>query len=104
MAAGGEALLERDSELEAVAAALARARQGSGHLLVIDGPAGVGKTALISSARELAAEDGLLTLYARGAELERDFGFGVVRQLFDSVLLAGELDLDTLFAGAARFA
>src|SRR5690242_1777695 len=104
MLASGDALLERDAELRAVAAALSTMREGSGGLFVIDGQAGVGKTALLSSVRELAADNGLLTLSARGAELERDFGFGVIRQVFDSVVLRGDLDLETLFAGAARFA
>jgi DNA-binding CsgD family transcriptional regulator len=44
----------------------------------------------------------MLVLNARGAELERDFVFGVVRQLFDHVVR--DNDPATLFTGAARFA
>src|ERR671930_2388986 len=76
-------LLERDGELEAIHSALARAAQGSGALVLVDGSAGVGKTALLETARAAAEQGGLLVLRARGAELERAFGFGVVRQLFD---------------------
>ncbi|HET6551241.1 MAG TPA: AAA family ATPase, partial [Solirubrobacter sp.] len=71
---------------------------GAGGLVMVDGPAGVGKTALLAAARAAAAEAGLLVLRARGAELEQEFGYGVVRQLFEDVARA------ELFTGAARFA
>lgn len=92
-------LLERDAELSAIARTLQQAADGAGGLLAIDGPAGVGKTSLLEAARTGAADAGLLTLRARGAELERAFAFGVVRQLFDEILRESPA---TLFAGAAR--
>ncbi len=97
-------LLEREAELEAVRRALARTAEGSGGLLVLDGPAGVGKTAMLESTRIAAAETGLLTLHARGAELEQDFAFGVMRQLFDGIVHDQSADPYALFDGAARFA
>jgi DNA-binding NarL/FixJ family response regulator len=97
-------LLERERELEAIRRALAQSAQGTGELLMIDGPAGVGKTALLDAAHEAAGDADLLVLRARGAELERAFGFGVVRQLFDEVLRSGRFDPEPLFTGAARFA
>jgi DNA-binding CsgD family transcriptional regulator len=97
-------LLEREDELAAIDVALARSAQGVGALVMIDGSAGVGKTALLEAARADAEEAGLLVVRARGAELERAFGFGIVRQLFDEVLRGGEFDSAALFAGAARFA
>ncbi|HEX6744500.1 MAG TPA: AAA family ATPase [Solirubrobacteraceae bacterium] len=97
-------LLEREHELEAIRLTLARAAQGTGGLAVIDGPAGVGKTALLEAALAIAQDADLLVLRARGAELERAFGFGIVRQLFDEVLRGGIVDPAALFAGAARFA
>jgi DNA-binding CsgD family transcriptional regulator len=97
-------LLEREHELEAIRRVLARSAQGAGGLVVIDGPAGVGKTALLDAARAVAQDEDLLVLRARGAELERAFGFGIVRQLFDEVLRGGMFDPAALFAGAARFA
>ena len=39
---------------------------------------------------------------ARGSELERDFAFGVVRQLFDPVLAEEQVDREHLFKGAAK--
>src|SRR4051794_12055944 len=71
------ALLERDAELGAISRALTGAAQGQGRVLVIDGPAGAGKTALLDAARTLAEDAGVRVLRARGAELEREFGFGV---------------------------
>ena len=97
-------LLERDAELAAMHRAFARAQDGSGGLVVVNGPAGVGKTALVDAARSAASEAGLLTLYARGAELERAFAFGVIRQLFDGVVHGTDGHPQALFAGAARFA
>ena len=67
--------------------------------MAIDGPAGVGKTTLLEAARSTALDAGLLTLHARGAELERAFAFGVVRQLFDEIVRGASAEL---FAGAAR--
>ncbi|MDA0171923.1 AAA family ATPase [Solirubrobacter taibaiensis] len=92
-------LLERDTELATLRHVLAGAADGSGGLVVLEGPPGVGKTALVDAAHAAAQDAGLLVLKARGAELERAFGFGVVRQLFDPVLRRPEL-----FTGVARFA
>ncbi len=99
--ATSDRLLERDAELEAIEHTLAQAMEGVGALIVVNGAAGVGKTSLLDAARAAASATGLLTLRARGAELERAFAFGVVRQLFDEVLREETTDL---FTGAARFA
>jgi DNA-binding CsgD family transcriptional regulator len=100
--AAGEPLLERGLELARIEAALAEARTGSGRFLVIEGPAGIGKTALLTATRRVAAEGGMRVLRSRGTELERDFAFGVVRQLFEAPLAeASELERgDLLQAGA----
>ncbi len=74
------ALLERDGDLALLGALLAAAQAGEGRLVVIEGPAGIGKTRLLDEARAAADGLGLAVLHARGGE-ERDFGFGVVRQL-----------------------
>ena len=79
-------LLERSEELARIEAALAEARTGRGRFVVIEGPAGIGKTALLAAARTAAAEGGMRVLRSRGTELERDFAFGVVRQLFEPPL------------------
>ena len=79
-------LLERDRELERIARCLQRARQGHGGALVVEGPPGIGKTVLLAAARAAAGEEGFRVLRARGAELEREFAFGVVRQLVEPVV------------------
>ena len=63
---------------------------------------GVGKTSLVDAACRLADEAGREILRARGSELEADFAFGVVRQLFERRLASvdGE-ELEALLAGPA---
>jgi DNA-binding CsgD family transcriptional regulator len=85
-AAGTAGVLERDAELARIEAAVARAAGGRGSLLVVEGPAGIGKSALIGAARAVSDAAGARTLRARGGELERDFAFGVVRQLLEPAL------------------
>jgi AAA ATPase domain len=79
-------LLERDQELERIGVCLQRARLGHGEALVVDGPAGIGKTIVLASGRDAAESAGFRVLRARGAELEREFAFGVVRQLVEPVI------------------
>jgi DNA-binding CsgD family transcriptional regulator len=97
--AGGR-LLERERELEALAATVEAATDGTAGLVLVEGPAGIGKSRLLAAARTLADEHGLLQLAARGGELERDFPFGIVRQLFES-LLVDESAHSNLLSGAA---
>jgi DNA-binding CsgD family transcriptional regulator len=84
----GDVLLERDRELERIGWCLKRAQEGHGSALVVEGPAGIGKTALLARARDTAQDEGIRVLRARGAELEREFAFSVVRQLVEPVLAA----------------
>jgi DNA-binding CsgD family transcriptional regulator len=105
VAAATEPLLERNEELARIESALAEARTGRGTFLVIEGPAGIGKTALLAAARTAAADGGMRVLRSRGTELERDFAFGVVRQLFEPPLAeASELERADLLQGAAGVA
>ena len=79
------------------------ARAGEGRLVVVEGTAGIGKTRLLGAARELAHARELEVLTARGGELEGEFAFGVVRQLFEAPLAAATPDLRAeLLAGAAE--
>ena len=95
-------LLERAGELARIESALARAREGHGTFVVIEGPAGIGKTALLGALRTGAANGGMRVLRSRGTELERDFAFGVVRQLFEPPLAeASELERADLLQAAA---
>src|SRR5205085_8016941 len=65
----------------------------------IEGPAGIGKSSLLAGLRG-ASERRLQVLQARGSELERDFAFGVVRQLFEAAVARMPSD-DTVLGGAA---
>jgi DNA-binding CsgD family transcriptional regulator len=81
-------LLEREAELEQVHSHVAAAAAGAGRLVAIEGGAGIGKTRLLAEARAAGVDAGLTALGARGAELEHDFAFGIVRQLFEPLLTA----------------
>jgi DNA-binding CsgD family transcriptional regulator len=85
-------LLERDREFELVGWCLRRAGEGQGGALAVEGPAGIGKTVLLAAAREVAEGEGFRVLRARGAELERGFAFGVVRQLVEPVLAEASVE------------
>jgi DNA-binding CsgD family transcriptional regulator len=98
-------LLERDDELDAVRVLSGATRDGDGAIVVIEGPAGAGKTSLLAGAVEIARSDGLSVGRARGSELEYDFPFGVVGQLYEPLLAElGANDRAELFTGAAEVA
>ena len=98
---GATALLERDAELRAIAERLATADRGRGGAVLVEGPPGIGKTALLATAAARAQAAGALVLRATGRELERDFAFGVARQLFEPVLAAAPpRQREALLAGA----
>jgi DNA-binding CsgD family transcriptional regulator len=80
------ALYEREAELAALSQAVADARDGTGGLVVIEGPAGIGKSRLLAETRTAAFAQGLAVLTARGTDLERDAPFGVVAELLAAVL------------------
>src|SRR5919198_1095444 len=93
-------LVEREREVAALAALLDAAPAGEGRVAWIEGPAGIGKSALLAEARRHAAGLDTRVLAARGSELEREFPFGVVRQLFEA-LLADPAARERALGGAA---
>jgi DNA-binding NarL/FixJ family response regulator len=104
-AAGANGLLERGSELDRLGSALQRATRGAGGVLVVEGGLGTGKTSLLRAAVGHAGDAGCEVLQGRGAELERDFGFGVMRQLFERALHSAEPERrERLLSGAAELA
>ena len=97
-----QVLLERDAVLARIDHRLRDAVAGNGSLLLLEGPAGIGKTRLVRAARQRTRELGLAVLSARGSELEREFAYGIVRQLFEAPLLAASpAERAELLAGAA---
>ncbi len=105
VAAATGPLLERNEELARIESALADARTGRGRFVVVEGPAGIGKTALLAAARTAAAEEGMRVLRARATEMETNFAFGVVRQLFEPPLVeVSDLERAELLQGAAGVA
>jgi DNA-binding CsgD family transcriptional regulator/predicted negative regulator of RcsB-dependent stress response len=96
-------LVERERELDTLARMLEATRRGFGGAVLVEGPPGIGKSRLLAAAA-VSAED-LLVRRARASELERDFPFGVVRQLFEPVLFASSgTERERLLAGAAGLA
>jgi class 3 adenylate cyclase/DNA-binding CsgD family transcriptional regulator len=101
----GPPLLERDAEIAAIHAVVAHARDGAGRLVAIEGRAGMGKTRLLAEARSAAEEGGFQILHARSSELEQDFAYCVMRQLFEPLLATVDpQERAELFGGAAALA
>ena len=97
----GAALLERSEEMNRIAESLRHAAEGAGRLVVIEGEAGVGKTELVRAALDYSRVQGMCALSAQGVELEREYPFGVARQLFSPLLRLGDC-VDDRFYGPAR--
>src|ERR1700742_1911760 len=96
---------ERDSELALINGALAAACAGNGSLVVLEGPAGIGKTSLLQATRAYAEGRDMEGLTSRGAEIERDFPYGIVRQLLARRLVtAPDEERGRLLDGSAALA
>lgn len=95
-------LIERGHEIASADDALRAAGEGHGGVLVIEGAAGIGKTRLVGDAIGRAQAQGMTVLRARGGELEHEFAFGIVRQLFERELTGASPERrEQLFADAA---
>ncbi|SDD12803.1 regulatory protein, luxR family [Geodermatophilus telluris] len=95
----------RDDELRVLADALGAAAAGAGRLVLVEGAAGVGKTRLVEATGVLARERGFRLLRARGVALEADLSFGVVRQLYERLLVGmSSAERDDVLSGAAQLA
>ncbi len=102
---GRTALLERGGELARVDQLLAASPGGGGACLVIEGRSGIGKTVLLSEVKARAQRAGMSVHSARGTQLDGEFAFGVVRQLFEpSIRGFREPERSRLFEGAASLA
>jgi len=102
---GADALLEREAAGSLVDEVLQRALNGQGATVKLEGPAGIGKSAMIAAVRADAARRGTVVISARSGELERDFPFAVARQLFVPWLsAASESERRQALNGAAAIA
>jgi len=83
-------LYGRERELGRLEEALREAREGASSVLVVRGPAGIGKSAVLRRARERAA--GMRVLEARGVEAESELPFSGLMELLGPVVgLTSEL-------------
>jgi DNA-binding CsgD family transcriptional regulator len=100
------ALLEdRGAQLAALDQLADRALAGQGGLVLLEGPAGAGRSVLLARFAESQRDKPLWTASARAAEDERDFPFGLVRQLLEPALRAvPPEDREQLFDGVAGLA
>lgn len=99
---GDMALIERDREVGRIEELLAEVGHGHGSTVLVEGPPGIGKTALLAAASTSAAVRQVRPLAATGGELEQDLPFAIVRQLFEvPVRTAGDADLLSGAAGLA---
>jgi DNA-binding CsgD family transcriptional regulator len=78
-------LLERGREIASLEDVLDRVARGAGSVLAIEGEPGIGKTELLAAAGDMARERSMSVHLARGSEHERSFGYGVVRELAESI-------------------
>jgi len=95
----------RDGELAMLRAAAAEAGTGRGALVLVEGPAGIGKTSLLRAACARRPVAGMRILTARGLVLERGIPYGIARQLLEPVRAAAVPgEWDELLDGAAGLA
>lgn len=94
-------LHERDDELARIEELLIAAAAGAGAVALVEGAPGIGKTALLGAAQQVAKRRGFRVLAAVSGELERELPFGVLRQLFESALSGAGPDVR---GGAAALA
>jgi DNA-binding CsgD family transcriptional regulator len=88
--------------MEVLGGAVRCLTEGEGGVVVLDAPAGLGKTALLERAARSAAVAGCLVRRAAPGPLERHFPFGVVRALLEAPLReASDHERAQLLDGAA---
>ncbi|MFB8235933.1 AAA family ATPase [Kitasatospora purpeofusca] len=77
-------LVDREPQLRLIADRAAGARRGTGHVLLLTGAVGTGRTALLAEAARRAAADGTTVLRARCSAEEATTPYAAARQLFDT--------------------
>ena len=76
-------LHERGREVDLIGDALDEVAAGRGRAVVVEGPAGIGKTSLLELAGGAAHARKFAVATARGSDLETAYAWGVMRQLFE---------------------
>ena len=98
-------LLDRERELDRLGARLEAASRAEGSLVIVEGLPGLGKTSLLRAATLDAQRRGFEVARARGAQLEAEWPFGVVRQLLEPALRSRSAEeRSALLDGAAGLA
>ena len=95
-------LRERELECAAAQALVDRAAAGSGGLLVIEGPPGIGKSALLAELARRAGVAGLAVHAVRATRLGGEIPFGLARRLLEPVVRAAPSLLEAGWARHAR--
>ena len=103
VATASPGLVGRDRERGELGALVRGAIAGDGRVVLLEGPAGIGKSRLLAEARREAEAAGAAIAAARASRLEAEFPFGVVRQLFEAGL-ADPAARERALAGAAASA
>jgi len=75
------ALLERGAEIDALSELLDRVGEGRGSVVLVEGPAGIGKSSLLDACAQAARRRGMTSLLVRGDELVMESSFAAVREL-----------------------
>lgn len=78
---GSGILHERERELALLEQAIVDAKADESRLVLIEGQAGIGKSRLLLEMRRMAEAAGFAVVVASGYEFERDYAFGMLRQL-----------------------
>ncbi|PWK80802.1 regulatory LuxR family protein [Lentzea atacamensis] len=98
-------LVGREQEVSELCAGLRAVEAGCGDAVLLEGPAGIGKSRLLVEVCDLARRDGFHVLIARASAAERTFAFGVASQLLEPPLLSlPPARRDELLAGSAALA
>ncbi|MFJ7215304.1 ATP-binding protein [Amycolatopsis sp. NPDC098790] len=103
--ASDSGLLERDDELDRCSAVLDAVRARVGATVLVEGPAGIGKSQLLAQVCTEAAVRGIVPLAVRGNQRDQTMAFGAARTLLARWVTGhGEREQRALFAGAADLA
>ncbi|MGE5720525.1 MAG: BTAD domain-containing putative transcriptional regulator [Nocardioidaceae bacterium] len=81
-----DGLVDRERETAVLRTMVDELAAGRHGCLLVEGPAGIGKTRLLDELRRLAVGAGVWARSARSSTLEQGFEWGVARQLFDSAV------------------